>query len=272
MPKRAECIAFANHKGGTGKTSSCLSIAGHLAKSGAKVLMVDFDPQANATSGMGIDTAVLQHSIYDAVLAQCDGYQGLPVTQVVLETDVVNLHVVPSELDLAAAEVIMQHTGKRTGILKRALEEVRPLYHYILIDLPPSAGLLTINGLCASDQVVVLLEPSTFSLETLGNLRTVFGDIRRMAGCPISRVTVVLNRYQKRSIFSRAFHRCSPSQEVEARLREMFDTVFVVPESVEIYKAQREGIPVSHYAPGSKVARAYAKIAESICRGTAKSK
>ncbi len=134
MPRRAQCIAFANHKGGTGKTTSCLSIAGYLAKSGSRVLVVDLDPQANATSGLGIDVMSLQHSTYDVVLHQCDGYRGMPITRVILETDVGNLYIAPSELDLAVAEILMQHTKDRTGILKRILEEVRPLYNYILVD------------------------------------------------------------------------------------------------------------------------------------------
>src|SRR5436309_949103 len=96
MSGRAQCIAFANHKGGTGKTTSCLSIAGYLAKSGSKVLVVDFDPQANATSGLGIDKKTLHYSMYDAVLDQCDGHKGVPITHVIVETDVKNLHLAPS--------------------------------------------------------------------------------------------------------------------------------------------------------------------------------
>jgi len=270
MKKAAECIGFANHKGGTGKTTSCLSIAGYLAKSGSKVLVVDFDPQANATSGLGIDTSTLKYSMYDAVLDQCDGYEGVPITQVILETDVGNLHVAPSELDLAVAEVMVQHTRNRAGILNRVLGKVRPLYDYILIDLPPGTGLLTINGLCASDQVVVPLDPSIFSLEALDNLKTSFRDIKRMAGHSINGITAVLIRYTKPDVFSRLLRRHNPSQEVEERLRTMFDTVFIVPDSVEIYEAQRQGVPISHYAPGSRVGRAYAEISKSISTNTEK--
>lgn len=104
MSRTAECIVLANHKGETGKTTSCLSIAGYLANSGKKVLVVDFDPQANTTSGLGIDTIAVKYSMYDAVLDQCNGYEGVPITQAILETDVEKLHVVPSELDLAVAE------------------------------------------------------------------------------------------------------------------------------------------------------------------------
>ena len=270
MSRAAECIVFANHKGGTGKTTCCLSIAGYLAKSGSKVLVVDFDPQANATSGLGIDRITLQRSIYDAVLNHCDGYKGVPITQVILETDVENLHVAPSELDLAVAEVLVQHTRNKAGILNRVLEKVRPLYDYILIDLPPGSGLLTINGLCASDQVVVPVDPSIFSLEALDNLKASFRDIKRMAGHPINRITTVLIRYAKPDVFSRILHRRSPSREVEARLKTMFETVFVVPNSVEIYETQRQGVPISHYAPGSRVGRAYAEITKSISINTEK--
>jgi len=268
MEKAAECIVFANHKGGTGKTTSCLSIGGYLAKSGSKVLVVDFDPQANATSGLGIDTLTLKYSMYDAVLDQCDGYDGVPITQVILKTDVENLHVAPSELDLAVAEVLAQHTRNRVGILNRVLEKVRHLYDYILIDLPPGSGLLTINGLCASDQVVVPVDPSIFSLEALDNLKASFRDIKRMAGHPVNRITAVLIRYAKPDVFSRILRRRNPSQEIEARLRTMFDTVFIVPDSVKIYETQRQGVPISHYAPGSRVGRAYAEITKSISTNT----
>lgn len=264
MSRIAECIVFANHKGGTGKTTSCLSIAGYLAKSGSKVLVVDFDPQANATSGLGIDTLTLKYSMYDAVLDQCDGYEGVPITEVILETDVENLHVAPSELDLAVAEVLVQHTRNKAGILNRVLEKVRPLYDYILIDLPPSSGLLTINGLCASDQVVVPVDPSIFSLEALDNLKASFQDIKRLAGHSINRITAVLIRCAKPDVFSRMFHKRSPSQAIEARLKTMFETVFVVPDSIEIYETQRWGVPISHYAPGGRVGRAYAEITKSI--------
>jgi len=265
---RGQCVAFANHKGGTGKTTSCLSIAGHLAKGGSKVLVVDFDPQANATSGLGIDLMTLKRSMYDAVLDQCDGYEGVPIIQVILETNVENLHCAPSELDLAVAEVLMQQTKDRASILSRILEEVRPLYDYILIDLPPSSGLLTINGLCASDEVVVSLDPSIFSLESLENLKTSFRDIKRLAGHSINRIMWVLIRYAKPDAFSRMFHKSNSSQEVAARLKEMFHTVFIVPESVEIYQAQKERVPISHYAPESGVGKAYAEIAKTISINT----
>ena len=256
MQRVAECIAFTNHKGGTGKTTSCLSIAGCLAKSGSKVLVVDFDPQASATSGLGIDVASLQHSIYDTVLAHCDGYTGLPIKRVILETDVKNLHLAPSELDLAVAEVMIQSLKKKASVLQQILVEVKPLYEYILIDLPPSVGILTINGLYAANQVVVPLEPGVFSLEALDNLKIIFKDIERMTGHSLNQVTVIMNRYVKQNIFSRIFYKHSPSSEILARLRQIFNIVFTVPDSTQIYLAQQKGLPLSHYAPESEAGKA----------------
>jgi len=264
MSGKGECIAFANHKGGTAKTTTCLSIAGYLARKGYKVLVVDFDPQANATSGLGIDGMSLRHSMYDVVLDLCHGQQGTPITQVILETDVENLHVAPSELDLAVAETVMQRTGNRWSILRRALEKIKPRYDFLLIDLPPSSGLLTINGLCAADQVIVPIDPSIFALEAIENLRRSFHDIRRMTHHTIRRITAVLVRYKRPNLLSRFMGNRNSCQEIETRLKEMFDRVFVVPESDEIYRAQKKGIPVSHLAPRSSVGKAYGKIAESI--------
>jgi chromosome partitioning protein len=257
--KRAQCVAFANHKGGTGKTTSCLSIAGYLAKSGSKVLVVDFDPQANATSGLGIDKATLRYSMYDALLYQCDGQQGVPLTRVILETDVDNLHVAPAEFDLAVAECYMFGSRQRTNLLNQALETARPLYDYVLIDLPPTSGLLTINGLCATDHVVIPVDPSIFSLETLDDLKKSFRDVRENTRQSIGYVAVVLTRYVKADGKKRG-----PCQEVEASLKTMFDTVFRVPVADEIYETQKEGMPISHYAPRSGVGKAYQKIAQSI--------
>jgi len=257
--QRAQCVAFANHKGGSGKTTSCLSIAGYLAKGGSKVLVVDFDPQANATTGLGIDKKTPQYTMYDAVLGQCDGQQGVPITRVIVETDVENLHLAPAEFDLAVAECYMLSSRNRTSILRRILELVRAFYDYILLDLPPTSGLLTINGLCASDHVVVPLDPSIYSLETLEDLQKSFGDIKRLTGHAIHPIAAVLIRYVKADGRKR-----SPCQEVEASLKAMFSPVFVVPAADEIFQTQKKGLPISHYAPQSGVGKAYEKIANSI--------
>lgn len=265
----ADCIAFVNHKGGTGKTTSCISIAGFLAKEGHKTLVVDLDPQANATSGLGIDAATLPYSMYDAILGQCEGYKGVPITKVILETGVANLHLAPSEFDLSAAEVILQRVKQKRGVLTLILEEIRDLYNYILIDLSTHSGILTINGLCASDRVVIPVDPSIYSLEALENLKHTFRDVKRLEGRPINKTTIVLNRYHvETDVFAKVFQKRHPAYEVESRLRELFPAVFTVPDAVEIYEAQKKGIPISHFAPKSRVGKAYQKIAKSIMEKT----
>ena len=261
---RAECVAFANHKGGTGKTTSCLSIAGYLVKGGNKVLVVDLDPQASATLGLGIDPMSIEYSVYDAMLGQCDGYEGVHIARVIQETKVKNLHCAPSKFEFAIAEALLLRNKRKTTVLARILEEVRPLYDYILIDLPPSSGLLTLNGLCASDQVVIPLEPSFYSVEALRNLKTSFCDIKQMTGHSIDRISCVLTRYVKPNLLSDMRGSHDASKEIESRVRDMFQEVFLVPESVRIYEAQRESLPISHYAPKSRVGKAYAEIATAV--------
>ncbi|HHT9138193.1 MAG TPA: ParA family protein [Candidatus Wunengus sp. YC60] len=269
MANTAECIAFVNHKGGTGKTTSCISIAGFLAKNNYKTLVVDFDPQANATSGLGIDSASLQYSIYDVILDQCEGYEGVPISRIILETDITNLHLAPSEFDLSVAEVLLHRIKERTGVLTLILEEIKDVYDYILVDLPTSSGLLSINGLCASDQVVIPVDPSIYSLEALDNLKHTFRDIKRMEGRPINKITVVINRYHvENDLFAKMFQKRHPSHEIESRLRDLFPTVFVVPEAIEIYDAQKKGTPISHFAPKSRAGKAYEKIAKNIMLNT----
>ncbi len=262
-PGKAQVVAFANHKGGSGKTTSCLSIAGYLAKGGCKVLVIDFDPQANATSGLGVDKTTVRHSMYDAILDHCDGHTGVPITRVILETEVDNLHVAPSEFDLAVAEFHMLASRSRSNLLNRVLDPVRTFYDYILIDLPPTSGLLTINGLCAADQVIVPVDPSIFSLETLDDLAQSFRDIKQITGHAISPVGAVLIRYVRPNGRKR-----NASQEVEAALKKMFDTVFLVPADEEVYQTQKEGLPISHYAPRSGAGRAYARIAKLLRTNT----
>lgn len=265
MPKSAECIVFANQKGGTGKTTSCINVAGFLAKTGNTVLVVDFDPHANATSGMGIDGTSLKYSMYDAVLGKCNGYKDISLTQVITSTDIENLHLAPSEPDLTAAEVIMQGERDKTFILKRVIEVARLMYDYILVDLPPTLGLLAINGFCASDHVVIVLDPSIYSLEAFESLKILFNVISEMTGHHIDRVTVVLNKHVKQDdIFKILFGRRTPSEEIEAVLRRTHKEIFTIPESAKIFESQRAGIPISHYAPSDKVGKAYKELAKHI--------
>ncbi len=260
MENRAECIAFENYKGGTGKTTSCISIAGYLAHEGKKVLVIDFDPQANATSGLGVDSLTLKRSIYDAVLYFCEVPSGVPINDIILETGFQNIHLAPSEFDLSVAEVVLNQTKDRIYLLDSLLDEIRNHYDYILIDLPSSPGILSLNGLCASGHLMIPLDPCIYSLEALDNLKTTFHNIRSLAEHFIERITAILIKYSQPGIFRRH----NPSQEIEKELRGMFDTVFVIPEDRNIYEAQKAGAPISHFAPDSKAGKAYEKIAKNI--------
>ncbi len=267
MENGSKCIAFANHKGGTGKTTSCISIAGFLAKKGFHVLIIDFDPQANATSGLGIDRMTLHHTVYDAILYQVEDYTGVPLSRVIVETGVENLHIAPSELDLSVARVIMQSSKGRTGILKRAIEEIKSSYDYILIDLPPTSDLLTINGLCAADHVVVPLDASIYSLDALEDMKSSFRDIRCMTGHTIDAITIILVRYVGPDLYFRLLGKKNASQEVKSRLKDIFPSFFVIPESHNFYQAQKMGIPISHYLSKSRAGRVYEKVAQEIIDG-----
>jgi len=231
MAEIAECIAFANYKGGTGKTTSCVSITGFLAKGGSKVLLIDFDSQASATSAMGIDKLTVKHSIYDAVLSLCDGYEGVPFRNILLETDVENLHLAPSEWDLSAAEVIMQNTRDKVTLLRTLIEGVQSLYDFILIDTPPSSGLLLMNCFVAADHLVIPFDPGIFSLEAIDNLKAAFLDVKRNTGHHFHEITIVLTRYVGQDPLERLFYGDNPSCQVKKMLEGMFKSVFIVPES-----------------------------------------
>lgn len=265
--KEGKSVAFANVKGGTGKTTTCVNVAGYLAKLGNQVLVVDFDPQGNATSGLGIDGKGLHYSMYDAFLNQCQGYSGVPITKVILETDIENIHIAPSVLNLGVAPMLLQETKDKTGILQRILEPVQRFYDYILIDVPSDAGLFLFNSLRATHQVVVPIDPGIFSWESLDHLKAYCCDLVENKGHNIKDWTIVLNKTVSQTRQSRKSSQLNPSDEIESSLQEGSDAVFVVPYSVLVYRSQQEGLPISHYTnKASKIGKAYAAIATHLTR------
>ena len=228
------------------------------------MLVVDFDPQANATSGLGIDGSSLEYSIYDAILDLCEGYSGVPITQIILKTDVENLHLVPSELHLGTLPMVMQQVNDRVSLLRRILEPVKMFYDYILIDAPSDAGLFMLNSLRAADRLVVPLDSSIFSLEALENLKIYCAELEEMTGHAIGQFTIVLNRYSRSKNTLSKSSKSSPSEEVAATLKQMHEHIFTIPESLLIYRSQQEGLPLSHLAPTSKIANDYRAIANHL--------
>ncbi|KAF5427697.1 chromosome partitioning protein [Candidatus Methanophagaceae archaeon] len=253
-------IAFAHHKGGTGKTTSCVNISGYLALSAKKVLVIDLDPQANATSALGIDKNNLGESMYDVMVG------AVKIEDAILETEIENIHLAPATLDLVGAESYLYRMNNRISILKHSIEGIRKYYDYILIDTPPGPGLFIINGVVASDCTFVTLDPGVFALEGVETLNLIFDDINESSGVKINPRMAILTRCNKASLFYRITGKRDPVKEIRKGMKGFFDSVFTVPYGVEVYEAQLKGVPISHYKPKCKAGIAYKEIAEEVIR------
>lgn len=278
-------VAFAHHKGGTGKTTSCLNVAGYLQKDGKKVLVVDCDPQANATTGLGINPETLELSMYDVFMSVFEGFPDIAIDDVIVPTSS-GIDLAPATLDLVGVEPYLYGIEDRAGVLKEALERVRGTYDFILIDTPPSMGQFVINGLVAADHTVVTLDPGTFALRGMEALSTVFGDIREMLGEDVAADFAILTRWKGPgnqsaeagglALFLKRIFSAGPSAEeekerarlkaFESEVRKAFRQVFVVPYSPAIYETQQQGLPISHYAPDSDAGREYRAITTALQR------
>lgn len=273
-------IAFAHHKGGTGKTTSCLNVAGYLQKDGKRVLVVDCDPQANATSGLGIDPERVEQSMYDVFMSVFEGFPDVRTTDIIVPT-ASGIYLAPATLDLVGVEPYLYGIDDRAGILREVLTPVRDTYDFILIDTPPSMGQFVINGLVAADHTVVTLDAGTFALNGMEALSTIFNDIREMIGEGVNADFAILTRWGGSDdsggglalFLKRIFSPASFAEEerekerlktFESEVRKKFRQVFVVHYSPLIYEAQQKGLPISHYAPESKPGRDYRTVATAL--------
>lgn len=254
----AQRIAFVHHKGGTGKTTACLNIAGWLAKMRWKVLVIDLDPQGNATAGLGIDRHTRNGTIYEVLLG------GRSMRDAICETDS-GVYVVPSSVDLLAAETHMAGRPDRTRILAKSLEVIEDYFDYVLIDVPPGSTMLMINGMVAAEHLVIPLDAGVFAYETLDTLKTLLLDLARELGVEVN-VMMVLVRDYSANVFDwgltgqirgmvRRFLAASGMPDV---------TIRTIPFSRMVYRAQMKGRPISHYAPFSDAGQAYKRIAKAI--------
>jgi len=278
-------VTFAHHKGGTGKTTSCLNIAGFLQKEGKRVLVVDCDPQANATAGLGINPESLEVSMYDVFMNSFEGFPDIEIDDVIIPT-AAGVDLAPATLDLVGVEPYLYSIENRAGLLKEALTRVQGTYDFILIDTPPSMGQFVINGLVAADYIIVTLDPGTFALRGMEALSTLFDDIKEMLGEEIAADFAILTRWKNSdsqatetgglALFLKRIFLGSPSAEdekeaerlraFEAEVKKTFKQVFVVPYSPSIYDSQQKGLPISHYAPESDAGREHHAVATAVLK------
>ena len=250
--RRARVIAVANQKGGVGKTTTTINLGAAMAESDKRVLIVDLDPQANATTGLGIASRGLQSSVYEVILQQTT------VTEVVCATEVPNLEVVPSSLALAGAEIELVTAFSREHRLDRALETVADDYDIILIDCPPALGLLTINALVAAGEVLVPIQCEYYALEGLGQLVGNVELVKENLNPGLEVSTIALVMYDART---------NLSEQVAEEVRIFFgDKVCrqVIPRSVRLSEAPSFGQPITLFDPTCRGAIAYRQLAKEV--------
>ena len=257
IPPLPRIIAVANQKGGVGKTTTAVNLGACLADLGYRTLVVDLDPQGNASTGLGINIRGLQASMYDVIL------NDVPIEDCVEASSVRNLFVAPASLDLAGAEIELVPAFSRELRLKQALAEVRDDYDYVLIDCPPSLGLLTINGMAAATEVLVPIQCEYYALEGLGQLLRNVGLVQKNLNPQLDVSTIVLVMFDARTKLA---------DQVAQEVRDHFgDKVcrMVIPRTVRLSEAPSFGQPIIAFDPSSRGAIAYRELAKEVAGGPA---
>ncbi len=251
-------ISIANQKGGVGKTTTSVNLGASLAETGGRVLVIDLDPQGNATTGLGIQHRDLEGSVYDVII------NDKSLDDCTEPTSVRNLFVVPATIDLAGAEIELVPAFSREMKLKRAIAEIKDDYDYILIDCPPSLGLLTVNALAASDDVIVPIQCEYYALEGLGQLLRNVGLVKANLNQELEMRGIVLTMYDARTKLA---------EQVESEVREHFGTkvyTTVIPRTVRLSEAPSFGQPITTFDPTSRGAIAYRELAKEVRNGESK--
>ena len=245
-------IAFANQKGGVGKTTTCINLSAYIAAMGKKVLVVDLDPQGNATSGLGIDKNSDMKTVYDLISGDCT------VEEVVKQTLVDGLDILPSTVDLAGAEIEMVQMPQREKIMKGILEPLKEKYDFIMIDCPPSLGLITVNALTACDSVVIPMQCEYYPLMGITQLMNTIRLIKFHLNPSIDVEGVVMTMKDKRSNLT--------NQVSDEILKFFGKKVYFtyIPRNIRLAEAPSHGEPIMVYEPNSKGADAYLSLAEEF--------
>ena len=246
-------IAVANQKGGVGKTTTAVNLSTSLAKKGKKVILIDGDPQGNATSGLGVEKD-LDNSIYDVLVEEVD------IKTTLQDTCVKTLKVCPSNMDLAGAEVELVSQMSREFRLKEKIDPIKDEFDYIIIDCPPSLGLITLNSITAADSVLIPVQCEYYALEGLGQLLNTINLVKKHLNKNLEIEGAVLTMYDMRTNLS--------NQVVKEVKRYFDDKVYktVIPRNIKLSEAPSFGMPIGLYDPKSKGARAYEKLAKEVMK------
>lgn len=248
----AKVISFSNQKGGVGKTSTCVNLAAGLALKGKKTLLIDMDPQGNATTGLGFSKNELTNSVYNVLIDE------LPAASAIHKTTLENLDILPASIDLAGAEVELVYLKNREKRLREKISAIVDNYDFIMIDCPPSLGLLTINALSASNSVIIPIQSEYYALEGLSQLMNTIKLVVKHLNPELTIEGVVVTMYDGRALISKQI-----SAEIHKFFgKKMFNTV--IPRNIRVSEAPSHGLPVMLHDPRCNGAKAYVALADEF--------
>ncbi len=245
-------IAIANQKGGVGKTTTAVNLSACLGKKGKKTLLIDIDPQGNSSSGLGVDPREVEFSVYDCIINDVD------MDEVITKTEFDNLWICPSNINLAGAELELVTKAEREFVLKKAISKIKDDYDFILIDCPPSLGLITLNSFAATDSVLVPIQCEYYALEGLSQLTNTIKMVKKALNPELALEGVLLTMFDARTNLS-----IQVVDEVKKFFREKV-FVTVIPRNVRLSEAPSFGQPIIEYDKNSRGAESYSQLADEV--------